>query len=155
MDTLSKKLKETLHIGRPPTDVEPVGGFPESLLVLADFLPAHPYDFSAIRNDPASSDAIGDAGDMAMSAVETSLAVLKEASAFAGKIPYISPVAGLLLQALKMRDASGFTVLREALYLTSTSVGGKTVRRRVEDCDGQSRESRWSGMQHRRVVQEI
>ncbi len=41
-----------------------------------------------------------------MSAVETSLAALKEASALAGKIPFIAPVAGLLLQALTMRDAS-------------------------------------------------
>jgi len=41
-----------------------------------------------------------------MSAIETSLAALKEASAIAGKIPFIAPVAGLLLQALTMRDAS-------------------------------------------------
>ena len=41
-----------------------------------------------------------------MSAIETSLAALKEASALAGKIPFIAPVAGLLLQALTMRDAS-------------------------------------------------
>jgi len=45
-------------------------------------------------------------GDTAMSAIETSLAALKEASALAGKIPFIAPVAGLLLQALTMRDAS-------------------------------------------------
>ncbi|KAI0297838.1 hypothetical protein B0F90DRAFT_1819046 [Multifurca ochricompacta] len=33
-----------------------------------------------------------------------SLQVLKEGSAFASKIPYIAPIAGLLLQALTMRD---------------------------------------------------
>jgi hypothetical protein len=41
-----------------------------------------------------------------MGAIETSLAALKEASALAGKIPFIAPIAGLLLQALTMRDAS-------------------------------------------------
>jgi hypothetical protein len=40
-----------------------------------------------------------------MGTVETTLAALKEASALAGKIPYIAPVAGLL-QVLTMRDAS-------------------------------------------------
>jgi len=62
--------------------------------------------YTAIRPDPASSEPIGGAGDISMSAIETSLAVLKEASALAATIPYISPVAGLLLQALTMRDAS-------------------------------------------------
>jgi len=41
-----------------------------------------------------------------MSAIEASLAALKEASALAHRIPFIAPVAGLLLQALTMRDAS-------------------------------------------------
>jgi len=41
-----------------------------------------------------------------MNTIQTSLEVLKEASALVEKIPYISPVVGLLLQALKMRDAS-------------------------------------------------
>lgn len=41
-----------------------------------------------------------------MNTIQTSLEVLKEASALIEKIPYISPVAGLLLQALKMRDVS-------------------------------------------------
>jgi len=56
--------------------------------------------------DTASSESIGDAGNIAMNTIQTSLEVLKEASALVEKIPYISPVAGLLLQALKMRDAS-------------------------------------------------
>ncbi|KAI0295624.1 hypothetical protein B0F90DRAFT_1141961 [Multifurca ochricompacta] len=37
-------------------------------------------------------------------AIQLSLQVLKEGSAFASKIPYIAPIAGLLLQALTMRD---------------------------------------------------
>jgi len=77
--------------------------------------------FSATRPDPASSETIGGTGDVAMSAIETSLAALKEASAFAGKIPYISPVAGLLLQALTMRDASDSTAFRGIFFcLTPT-----------------------------------
>ena len=54
----------------------------------------------------ASSGQISGRGDTAMSAIEASLAALKEASALARKIPFIAPVAGLLLQALTMRDAS-------------------------------------------------
>jgi hypothetical protein len=42
---------------------------------------------------------------MVMSAIQTSLAVLKEGSSLATKLPYISPIAGLLLQVLAMRDA--------------------------------------------------
>ena len=44
--------------------------------------------------------------DTAMGAIEVSLAALKDASALAAKIPFIAPVAGVLLQALTMRDAS-------------------------------------------------
>ncbi len=40
-----------------------------------------------------------------MSAIQTSLAVLKDGSSLAAKLPYIAPIAGLLLQALTMRDA--------------------------------------------------
>jgi len=53
---------------------------------------------------PASSEPIGGIGDTAMSGIEVSLSALKEASALTAKIPYISFVAGLLLQALTMRD---------------------------------------------------
>lgn len=60
----------------------------------------------ATQPNPASSGQIGGRGDTAMSAIELSLAALKEASALAGRIPFIAPVAGLLLQAITMRDAS-------------------------------------------------
>ncbi len=65
---------------------------------------ARPYP--ATRLIPVSSDPIGGTADTAMSAIEASLAALKEASALAHRIPFIAPVAGLLLQALTMRDAS-------------------------------------------------
>ncbi|KAH9072083.1 hypothetical protein EDB83DRAFT_193792 [Lactarius deliciosus] len=42
--------------------------------------------------------------DVAMNAIQTSLAVLKEGSSLATKFPFIAPIAGLLLQALTMRD---------------------------------------------------
>src|SRR5579863_6744618 len=41
-----------------------------------------------------------------MGAIEATLAALGEASALAARIPFISPVAGLLLQVFTMRDAS-------------------------------------------------
>ena len=42
--------------------------------------------------------------EVAMSAIQTSLAALQLGSALASKLPYISPIAGLLLQVLTMRD---------------------------------------------------
>ncbi|KAI0246909.1 P-loop containing nucleoside triphosphate hydrolase protein [Lactifluus subvellereus] len=54
--------------------------------------------------NPASSEPIGGGRALAMTSIETSLAVLKEASALAEKIPYFSPIAGILLQAITMRD---------------------------------------------------
>ncbi|KAI0301733.1 hypothetical protein B0F90DRAFT_1816933 [Multifurca ochricompacta] len=51
-----------------------------------------------------SSELIGAGSDITMNAIQTSLVVLKEASALATKIPYIAPIAGLLLQVLQMRD---------------------------------------------------
>ncbi|KAH9072075.1 hypothetical protein EDB83DRAFT_193762 [Lactarius deliciosus] len=47
---------------------------------------------------------IGTHGDITMSAIQTSLAALKEGSALATMLPFIAPIAGLLLQALTMRD---------------------------------------------------
>ncbi|KAH9040447.1 hypothetical protein EDB85DRAFT_139111 [Lactarius pseudohatsudake] len=55
-----------------------------------------------IISDPAWQ--IGTHDDIAMSAIQTSLAALKEGSALATKLPFIAPIAGLLLQALTMRD---------------------------------------------------
>ncbi|KAI9440590.1 hypothetical protein H4582DRAFT_2097421 [Lactarius indigo] len=47
---------------------------------------------------------IGTHGNITMSAIQTSLAALKEGSALATKLPFIAPIASLLLQALTMRD---------------------------------------------------
>jgi hypothetical protein len=54
--------------------------------------------------NPVSSGPIGGTTDTAMSTIRTALAALKEGSALAARIPYISPIAGLLLQALAMQD---------------------------------------------------
>ena len=43
--------------------------------------------------------------DTATSAIQTALAVLMEGSSFAAKLPFIAPIASLILQALTMRDA--------------------------------------------------
>ncbi|KAN0124668.1 hypothetical protein V8E53_015704 [Lactarius tabidus] len=42
--------------------------------------------------------------DIAMSAIQTSLAVLVTGSSLASKLPFIAPIADLLLQALTIRD---------------------------------------------------
>ncbi|KAI0287387.1 hypothetical protein BC826DRAFT_1118243 [Russula brevipes] len=65
------------------------------------------------RLDPASSEQIGGCPTLALVAVETSLAAMKEASALVAKIPWFSPVAGLILQALTMREARGEAIQEE------------------------------------------
>ena len=54
-----------------------------------------------------------------MSSIETSLAVLKDASSLGAKIPYISPIADLLLQAITMRDVSVPLPFKSSSGLTS------------------------------------
>ncbi|KAI0297118.1 P-loop containing nucleoside triphosphate hydrolase protein [Russula brevipes] len=70
------------------------------------------------RLDPASSDPIGGVVDTGINAVETSLAAMKEASALIVKIPWFSPVAGLILQALTIREASIPLFSQQSLILT-------------------------------------
>jgi hypothetical protein len=52
----------------------------------------------------ASARQIGAHDDVAMSAIQTSLTALQEGSALAANLPYIAPIAGVLLQVLTMRD---------------------------------------------------
>ncbi|KAF8257749.1 P-loop containing nucleoside triphosphate hydrolase protein [Lactarius quietus] len=70
----------------------------KSFFLLRRILPASP------SNNSSDDDPIGGAADIAMSAIETSLIVLKEASALTSKVPYFAPIAGIILEALKMRD---------------------------------------------------
>ncbi|KAI9443835.1 hypothetical protein H4582DRAFT_1040832 [Lactarius indigo] len=53
---------------------------------------------------PASAWQIDTHDDIAMGAIQTSLALIKEGSSLATKFPFIAPIAGLLLQALTIRD---------------------------------------------------
>jgi len=57
---------------------------------------------TTIVSDPVCQ--VGTHDDMAMSAIQTSLAVLQQGSSLAVKLPFIAPIAGLILQALTMRD---------------------------------------------------
>ena len=113
MQSKVSKIKKTLREVPPSMNVE-IGGLLGYLLP-DGFLPAHRWVFPATHSDHAPSETASGTGDAVMNAIETSLAVLKEGSAFAAKIPYISPVAGLLLLALTMRDVSGFTAFRGIL----------------------------------------
>ncbi|KAF8268834.1 hypothetical protein EI94DRAFT_1699938 [Lactarius quietus] len=58
---------------------------------------------SSDAGDPVSSGTIGGGSDIAMGVIETSLAALQTGSALIANVPFIPPVAGLILQALKMR----------------------------------------------------
>ncbi|KAF8269822.1 hypothetical protein EI94DRAFT_897032 [Lactarius quietus] len=73
---------------------------PKSRLAMSSDQP--PARDSPILSDPASH--IDTHDHIAMSAIQTSLAVLQEGSSLASKLPFIAPIAGLLLQALTMRD---------------------------------------------------
>jgi hypothetical protein len=64
------------------------------------------FSLQAEIPNPVSSGQTGGHGDVAMNAIQTSLAVLKDGSALVTNVPYISPIAGLLLQTLTMRDVS-------------------------------------------------
>ncbi|KAI9443838.1 hypothetical protein H4582DRAFT_2071322 [Lactarius indigo] len=62
----------------------------------------HPAYGSAVVSDISWDIDAND--DIAMSTIQTSLALLKEGSSLATSLPFIAPIAGLLLQALTMRD---------------------------------------------------
>jgi hypothetical protein len=61
---------------------------------------------AANRADPVPSEPIAGGTDLVIGAIEPTLSALKELSSLAKQIPYISPAAGLILQALKMWDVS-------------------------------------------------
>ena len=65
--------------------------------------------------NPAPSEPIAGGTDLAISAIEPTLSALKELSSLAKEIPYISPAAGLILQALKMWDVSTLSDLKRLL----------------------------------------
>ena len=78
----------------------------------------HSLSFSLLAGNPnpVSSGKTGGRGDVAMNGIQTFLAALKDGSALVAKVPYISPMAGLLLQTLTMRDVSVLVRFRGRLY---------------------------------------
>ena len=93
----------------------------------------------ATTSDAASHVDVHD--DIAMNTIQTSLAVLMTGSSLASELPFIAPIAGLLLQALTMRDAripySSFNNV-----LTCASLGSQAIQRGVRDSDAQTRQNR-------------
>ena len=77
----------------------PKYGFTLSLGLTNRFYPAPHLDF-------ISSEQIPNKIDPSMSAIKDSLVSLKEATTLAERIPPIPPLAGVLLQALTMRNVS-------------------------------------------------
>ena len=75
-----------------------------------------------------------------MSAIQTSLTVLQEGSALASKLPFIAPIAGLLLQALTMRDARVTHISYDHVLMIS-SPGSEAIQRGVRDSDAQTRQN--------------
>ena len=95
------------------------------------FLP----DDAIVLRSPASH--IDPRDDIVMNAVQTSLAVLVTGSSLASKVPFIAPIAGLLLQALTMRDAS-VPYISADNDLTSTSLGSEAIQRGMQNSDAQA-----------------
>jgi hypothetical protein len=89
-------------------------------------------DDASIVSDPAWHISMHD--DIAMSAIQTSLAALKEGSALAAKLPFIALIASLLLQALTMRDVR-VTHTSSDSVLMSTSPGSEAIQRGVRNSD--------------------
>ena len=94
---------------------------------------------SIIIHDPALH--IDTHDDFAMSAIQTSLAVLVAGSSLASKLPFIAPIAGLLLQALAMRDARLLFISSDNV-LMNASPGSETIQRRVRNSDAKTRKNR-------------
>jgi len=95
--------------------------------------------------DATTSDPVWQIGmhdDIAMSAIQTSLAALKEGSSLAAKLPFIAPIAGLLLQALTMRDVRVTHNISSDNVLMSASPGSEAIQRRVQNSDVQTRQNR-------------
>ncbi|KAF8256338.1 hypothetical protein EI94DRAFT_1824626 [Lactarius quietus] len=75
---------------------------------MRSILPASP------NNNTSDDDPIGGSADVEMTAIETSLAVLKDVSALASKFPFIHPIIGIIHKALKMRNEWGFVMQKLA-----------------------------------------
>jgi hypothetical protein len=86
-----------------------------------------------------------------MDAIQTSLAVLQEGSFVASQLPFIAPIAGLLLQAFTMRDVCISHIPSDSILMSASS-GSEAIQRRVRNSDAQTRQNREDRCQCRRVV---
>jgi hypothetical protein len=86
-----------------------------------------------------------------MNAIQTSLAILQEGSTLASKLPFIAPIAGLLLQVLTMRDAR-VTHISFDHVLTIASPGSEAIQIGIRNRDVQTSQNREDHCQCRRVV---
>ena len=93
-----RKSRPTTLDNRPQTRKHDQGS---SIVYLTDHF--WPADATTLSDAASNIDA---PDDLTMNAIQTSLAVLVTGSSLASKVPFIAPIAGLLLQALTMRDAS-------------------------------------------------
>ena len=76
-----------------------------------------------------------------MNAIHTSLAILQDGSSLATKLPFIAPIAGLLLQALTMRDAR-VPYISSSNALMIPSPGSEAIQKGVRKSDVQTRQNR-------------
>ncbi len=86
-----------------------------------------------------------------MGALETSLLALKDGTALAAKLPYVAPIAGLLLQALTMQDVR-VPRISSVYDLMRCSSGNEAMQGGVRNSDEQSRQDRKDHRELWRVV---
>jgi hypothetical protein len=120
----SFSLRQRRRRSRPPTLHDQPSArkhYGTTIISLADFFW---LGDATIIHDPASH--IDTHDDIAMSAIQTSLAVLVAGSSLASKLPFIAPIAGLLLQALTMRDVR-VTFISSDNYALIASPGSEAI----------------------------
>ena len=103
--SLRKKFRETFSAKNRLFNREWRRAPTLSSLVNPDWL------YSTDGVDPVPSESIGGNSDVAMSVIETSLATLQAGSALVANVPFIAPIAGIILQALQMRGVRLLTSL--------------------------------------------
>jgi hypothetical protein len=86
-----------------------------------------------------------------MNTIETSLSIFQEGSSLACKIPFIALIAGLLLQALTMRDAR-VTHMSSDNVLMIVSPGSEAMQIGMQNSHVQTCQNHEDHCQCRRVV---
>ena len=97
------KSRPALGPARETSDNQPpTGKYYQLEATMIPFADCFWPDATTVISDPARHINMRD--EVAMNTIQTTLALLKEGSSLAAKFPFIAPIAGLLLQALTMRD---------------------------------------------------